>query len=84
MKAIINFTLRDGSKHDCIEKAKEHCNEMMGAELRNFAFDKSNYQFVYNMLLDIVINKKHDKAIYEYVAWREEHNALEQYEQEED
>lgn len=83
METILTFTLRDGSKHECIKKAKDHCNEMMGAELRHFAFDKSNYKFVYNMLLDIVIDKKHDGAIFNYVAWRKEHDALEQYEKEE-
>lgn len=76
MQTNTTFTLFDGSKHETLEKAKNHCDEAMGAALKNFAFERGNYQYVYQMLLDIVAKKKHDKAIFDYVAYRKEHDAL--------
>lgn len=84
MKTHTAFTLLDGSQHDSLKKAKEYCLEQMGAELRLFAFEKADYQYVYKMLLDIVAYKKHDKAIFAYCAWRKEHDALEAFERGED
>lgn len=79
MQVLTLFILRDKSEHKCIDKAKNHCQENMGAELRNVA-DKLGYGKLYQNMLDIVEHKKHDKAILEYIAWRNEMDNLEQWE----
>lgn len=80
MKTHTVFTLLDGSKHDTIEKAKEYCLEMMGAETRNMLQSIFDTNSLYKAALNLVAEKKYDKAIGLYVQWRKEHDALEAYE----
>lgn len=82
MKTHTVFTLLDGSRHDTIEKAKEHCLEQMGAETRDMlqSILDSRPAMVYTASLNLVAHKKYDQAIMLYVQWRKEHDALELYE----
>lgn len=82
MKTHTVFTLLDGSRHDTIEKAKEHCLEQMGAETRDMlqSILDTRPAMVYTAALNLVAHKKYDKAIMIYVQWRKEHDALELYE----
>ena len=75
------FTLRDGSRFDTIEKALNHCDEMMGAETRGMLDDIlcSHPAMVQIPALKLVIEKKYDEAVFEYVAWRKEKDELEEY-----
>ena len=81
MKTHTVFTLLDGTRHDTIEKAKEHCLEQMGAETRNMLVDIAcggNFG-EYKAAIKLVSEKKYDKEILLYVAWRKEHDELELY-----
>ncbi len=79
METHTAFTLTDGSQFDTIEKAIKHCQEMMGAELREFVSETGGGDYVYRKMLKIVIDKKYDKAIFAYVKWRKELDELENY-----
>lgn len=77
MKSITMYVLRDGSQHDSFEKALNHCDEMMGAEMRGFVDQLNPVRgFLFKTMMDIVSEKKYDKEIREYVAWRDEHDEL--------
>lgn len=80
MKTHTVFTLLDGSQHDSLKKAKEHCLEMMGAETRDMLYDIMSQKMIYSAALKLVSDKKYDNAIKTYLAWRKEHDALETYE----
>lgn len=82
MRTHTVFTLLDGSQHDNIQKAKEHCLELMGAELRNLIVETID-SGVYKTMVKLVHDKKYDKGILAYVAWRQEHDALINYEKSE-
>lgn len=84
MKTHTVFTLRDGSRHDTSNKAKEHCLEMMGAETRNMLDELIFTQYLQKAALKLIDEKKWDKDIREYIAWRDEHDALLRYEEEDD
>lgn len=77
------FTLRDGSRFDTIEKAMNHCDEMMGAETRDMLDDIlcSHPALIQVPSLKLVADKKYDEAIFEYVAWRKERDELEAYQE---
>jgi len=77
------FTLVDGSRHDDINKAMNHCEEAMGAETRDMLYHIFETRSVYKAALALVADKKYDKAIFEYVRWRQEHDALVAYNKEE-
>lgn len=79
MKTHTVFTLLDGSSHATIHKAKEHCLEQMGAETRNMLQSILDTNSLYKAALNLVAEKKYDKAIYLYTAWRKEHDELETY-----
>lgn len=76
MKTHTVFTLLDGSKFDDIKKAINHCDEMMGAELRTFLYDNQSNNSVYNMALKIVTHKAYDETFKTYLKWRQEHDEL--------
>lgn len=75
------FTLIDGTRHDKIEKAKEHCLEQMGAETRDMLQGILDTNSVYKAALQLVSDQKYDKAINEYSKWRNEHDALVNYDE---
>lgn len=85
MKTHTVFTLLDGSRHDTIEKAKEHCLEQMGAETRSMLCDiiYAGPFSEYKAALKLVSEKKYDTAIILYMRWRAEHDELELYEKHE-
>ena len=72
MRTLTLFVLRDESEHKSLKEALNHCDEMMGAELRPF-IDKVTHNYsLYKSMLEVVSEKKHDAAIISYVEWRDE------------
>lgn len=81
MKTHTIFTLRDGSRHDTFKAAQNHCEEMMGAETRDMLVElMQGGRPLHREAINLVIEKKYDKAIFEYVAWRGEMQQLESFE----
>jgi hypothetical protein len=76
MKTHTVITLLNGSEFTDIKKALNHCEEMMGAEMRSFVDESVNTQSLYKQMLKIVIDKKYDETFKTYMQWREEHDAL--------
>ena len=74
------YKLRDGTRHKTLDKALNHCDEQMGAELRNIVdqLNPSN-NYLHRTMLKIVSDKAYDKELFEYVAWRKEHDDIEAY-----
>lgn len=71
------YRLRDDTRHNTLDKALNHCDEMMGAEMRNIT-DQLNPRksHLYRTMNEIVIDKKYDKELREYIAWRDESEAI--------
>lgn len=85
MQTSTLFTLRDKTSHNSLKEAMNHCDEMMGAEMRSITDQLNPMQnFLHRTMLDIVAHKKYDTALFEYVEWRKERDALEQFEEEGD
>ena len=81
MRTHVVFTLIDGSRHDTAKAALDHCEEQMGAETRDLLYEIPT-RSVYKNALALVIDRKYDKAIFEYVKWRNEHSEILTYLQE--
>lgn len=80
MNTYTVFTLFDKTEHSTINKAKEHCLEMMGAETRDMIQDIYDNRSIYKSALCLVSDEKYDVAILEYIKWRKEYNLLLDYE----
>lgn len=78
MKTHTVITLFDGAEFTDLKKALNHCDEMMGAELRTLLYDAA-HNGIYKTALKIVSEKAYDVALKAYVAWRAEHDALTAY-----
>ena len=78
----VNFILRDGTKHDTLEKAKDHCKEKMYQILCEFGSQFTPVK-VANWA-QAVENSTYDAVFREYLAWRKEHDELINYEQDYD
>ena len=82
MYRLVTFVLRDGTKHDTLEKAKDHCKEKMYRILCELG-----YQFTpvkVGSLVQAVENSTYDEVFSEYLAWRKEHDELITYEQDDE
>jgi len=84
MYRLVTFVLRDGTKHDTLEKAKDHCKEKMLAILRPFAEQFTTTRALYLKCVGAVENSTYDEVFREYLAWRKEHDDLINYEQDYD
>lgn len=81
MNTHVVFTLRDNTRHDTLKAARNHCEEMMGAATRDMLVElMQGGRPLQREALSLVIDKKYDESIFEYVAWRKEMNELEDYE----
>jgi len=78
----VTFVLRDGTKHDKVEKAKDHCKEKMYQILLKFGFQFTPVK-VANWA-QAVEDSTYDAAFYEYLEWRKEYDDLLNYEQDND
>ncbi len=78
----VTFVLRDSTKHDTVEKAKDHCKEKMYQILLKFGSQFTPFKALAASCA--VENSTYDDVFYEYLAWREEHDALINYEQDND
>jgi hypothetical protein len=78
----VTFVLRDGTKHDKVEKAKDHCKEKMYQILLKFGSQFSPVK-VANWA-QAVEDSTYDAAFYEYLEWRKEYDDLLNYEQDND
>ena len=76
----VTFILRDGTKHDTLEKAKDHCNEKMYQILCEFGSQFTPVK-VANWAQE---NSTYDEVCREYLAWRNEHDELINYEQDDE
>ena len=78
----VTFILRYGTKHDTLDKAKDHCKEKMYQILREFGF-----QFTLIKVANwaqAVDNSTYDEVFSEYLAWRNEYDELITYEQDDE
>ena len=82
MYRLITFVLRDGTKHDTLEKAKDHCKEKMYQSLCEFGSQFTTVK-VANWAR-AVENSTYDEVFSEYLAWRKEHDELINYEQDDE
>jgi hypothetical protein len=78
----VTFVLRDGTKHDKVEKAKDHCKEKMYQILLKFGSQFTPFE-VANWA-QAVEYSTYDAAFYEYLEWRKEYDDLLNYEQDND
>jgi hypothetical protein len=78
----VTFVLRDGTKHDKVEKAKDHCKEKMYQILLKFGSQFTPVK-VANWA-QAVEDSTYDAAFYEYLEWRKEYDDLLDYEQDND
>lgn len=78
----VNFILRDGTKHDTLEKAKDHCKEKMYQILRKFGSQFTPFKALNASCA--VENSTYDAVFREYLAWRNEYDELINYEQDDD
>jgi hypothetical protein len=78
----VTFVLRDGTKHDKVEKAKDHCKEKMYQILLKFGSQFTPVK-VANWA-QAVEDSTYDAAFYEYLEWRKEYDDLLNYEQDND
>jgi hypothetical protein len=78
---VVTFVLRDGTKHDAVEKAKDHCKEKMLAVLRPFVEQFAVTRGKYLKCVEAVEDSTYDEVFSEYLAWRKEHDDLLNYEQ---
>jgi len=76
------FILRDGTKHNKVEKAKDHCKEKMYQILLKFGSQFTPVK-VANWA-QAVEDSTYDAAFYEYLEWRKEYDDLLNYEQDND
>jgi hypothetical protein len=76
---VVTFVLRDGTKHDAVEKAKDHCKEKMYQTLREFGPQFTPFKAL--VASCAVENSTYDEVFSEYLAWRKEHDDLLNYEQ---
>ena len=81
MYRLVTFVLRDDTKHDTLEKAKDHCKEKMYLILREFG---SQFILRASNWAKAVENSTYDAVFREYLAWREEHDELINYDQDYD
>lgn len=81
MYRLVIFVLRDGTKHDTVEKAKDHCKERMYLILREFGSQFANRITVANWAFLAVENSTYEKTFGEYLAWRKEYDELTNHEQ---
>jgi hypothetical protein len=79
---VVTFVLRDGTKHDAVEKAKDHCKEKMYQTLRELGPQFATVK-VANWA-QAVEDSMYDAAFYEYLEWRKEHDDLLNYEHQQD
>lgn len=77
----VTFVLRDGTKYDTVEKAKDHCRKKMLAVLRPFVEQFAVTRGQYLKCVEAVEDSTYDAAFSEYLAWRKEHDDLLNYEQ---
>ena len=82
MYRLVTFVLRDGTKHDTLEKAKDHCKEKMYQILCEFGSQFTTVK-VANWA-QAVENSTYDEVFSEYLAWRKEHDELINYEQDDE
>lgn len=82
MYRLVTFVLRDGTKHDTLEKAKDHCKEKMFQILCEFGSEFTPVK-VANWA-QAVENSTYDEVFSEYLAWRKEHDELINYEQDDE
>lgn len=80
----VTFVLRDGTKYDTVEKAKDHCKEKMLAVLRPFVEQFAVTRGQYLKCVEAVEDSTYDAAFYEYLEWRKEYDDLLDYEQDND
>jgi hypothetical protein len=78
----VTFVLRDGTKHNKVEKAKDHCKEKMYQILLKFGSQFTPVK-VANWA-QAVEDSTYDAAFYEYLEWRKEYDDLLNYEQDND
>ena len=78
----VNFILRDGTKHDTLEKAKDHCKEKMYQILREFGSQFTPFKALNASCA--VENSTYDAVFREYLAWRNEYDELINYDQDYD
>ena len=78
---VVTFVLRDGTKYDSVEKAKDHCKEKMLAVLRPFVEQFAVTRGQYLKCVEAVEDSTYDEVFSEYLAWRKEHDDLLNYEQ---
>jgi hypothetical protein len=77
----VTFVLRDGTKYDTVEKAKDHCRKKMLAVLRPFVEQFAVTRGQYLKCVEAVEDSTYDEVFSEYLAWRKEHDDLLNYEQ---
>ena len=82
MFRLVIFVLRDGTKHDTLEKAKDHCKEKMYLILCKFGSQFTHAKV--SIWAQAVENSTYDAGFREYLAWRKEHDDLINYEQDYD
>ena len=80
----VTFVLRDGTKYDTVEKAKDHCRKKMLAVLRPFVEQFAVTRGQYLKCVEAVEDSTYDEVFSEYLAWRKEHDDLLNYEQDND
>lgn len=56
----VTYVLRDGTKHDTVEKAKAHCKEKMKQFLREFSYVFSEY-LAWREEYDDLLNYEHQQ-----------------------
>ena len=77
----VTFVLRDGTKHDKVEKAKDHCKEKMYQILRELGPQFTPFKA---LVASHSEKSTYDEVFSEYLAWRKEHDDLLNYEQDND
>ena len=80
----VTFVLRDGTKYDTVEKAKDHCKEKMLAAFRIIVEQFAVTRGQYLKCVEAVEDSTYDEVFSEYLAWRKEHDDLLNYEQDND
>ena len=75
----VTFILRDGTKHDTLENAQDHCKEKMYLILCEFGSQFTTVKV--SNWAQAVENSTYDAVFREYLAWRNEYDELITYEQ---
>jgi hypothetical protein len=77
MKKIKEYETIDGKRHASLRDAKNHALDQMGAAMFHVFNDVLASQYLIKATENLVIAKKYDMGIFDYVKWRTEYQEAE-------